>query len=318
MPLDFIQELYDASLKLTDGRPISIVAAERLAETVGKGDVVLILTGAGVSPILPKGESDGPPGAAAVARALYRGLGAVPTFVLEGHHVDPVVASSESIGVMVKNFDEAKNHGLGACVEIAPSQQEGVPEWVEKALDLYQPKAVFCTERIGPGKNGELHGATGIPLSHFNSTPGAVVDTSPIVVEAKKRGILTIGVGDLGNECGFGAIYDTVAERIPHGPRLATTVATDIVYPVMMSNWGGYGIEAALAFVLEKPELLRTPAQEARLLRACLDAGGLEAGFCTTDFFVDGLDGEASMAVIHLLGTIVRKYLEPVETGLAH
>ncbi|WNJ18265.1 glutamate cyclase domain-containing protein [Pontibacter sp. G13] len=318
MPLDFIQGLYAASLELTDGRPISIVAAERLAETVGRGDVVMVLTGAGVSPILPKGESDGPPGAAAVARALYRGLGAVPTYVLEKHHVEPVVASSESIGLMVKNFDEAKNHGLGACVEVAPPMQEGVPEWVEKTLEKYNPKAIFCTERIGPAKNGELHGATGIPLSRFNSTPGAVVDTSPLVVEAKKRGILTIGVGDLGNEIGFGAIYDTVAKIIPNGPELATTTATDIVYPVMMSNWGAYGIEAALAFVLEKPELLRTQAQEARLLRACLDAGGLEAAYCTTDFFVDGLDGETSMAVVHILGTIVRKYLEPIDTGLAH
>ncbi len=41
------------------------------------------MTGAGYEPTLPKGESDGPPGAASLARILYRGLGAVPVFVNE-------------------------------------------------------------------------------------------------------------------------------------------------------------------------------------------------------------------------------------------
>lgn len=47
MPHDFLLGLYEAALELTGGRPISMVAAEKLVATVGKGDVVLVLTGAG-------------------------------------------------------------------------------------------------------------------------------------------------------------------------------------------------------------------------------------------------------------------------------
>ncbi len=318
MPHGFIVRLYEAARRLTGGRPISTLAAERLVATVGRGDVVLVLTGAGLKPILPEGENDGPPGAAALARALYRGLGAVPVYVLERHHARPVIASSQSIGLMVKEFHEAKDFRLGSAIEYAPARQDGVPAWVDDVLERYRPKAILCTERIGPGRNGALHSATAIPLTDFDPTPGAVVDTAPLVEAATRRGILTIGVGDHGNEIGFGAIHDTVVETIPKGDIMAATTATDIVFPVMMSNWGCYGIEAALAFLLQRPELMHTPAQEERLLRDCLDAGGLEAGFCTTDFFVDGLDGETSMAAVQFLGNIVRKNLEPASTGLAH
>ena len=318
MPHDFVVKLYEAALALTDNRPISIVAAEKIIEHVSKGDVVLILTGAGLKPILPEGENDGPPGAAALARALYRGVGAVPVYVLEQHHTRPVVASSQSLGLMIKDFHDAKNYRLGAAIENAPPLQEGVPEWVEEVLERYDPKAIVCTERIGPGKNGVMHSATAMPLPSFDPTPGAAVDTSPLVEEAAKRGILTIGVGDHGNEIGFGAIYDTVVELIPKGDVMGATTPTDIVFPAMMSNWGCYGIEAALAYLLKKPDLMHTAIQEERMLRDCLNAGGLEAAFCTTEFFVDGLEGETSMAVVQILGNIVRKNLESPSTGLAH
>jgi hypothetical protein len=320
MPYNVLPPMYAAARALVGDRPIAMVAAERLRDTVGSGDTVLVLTGAGYAPQMPYGESDGPPGAAAIARAVYRGLGAVPVYVLERCHAAPVVASSHAIGLMVKeHFEDARDKHLGASVEYAPDQQADVQKWANDLLDRYKPKALISAERIGPGKGGVLHTATGIPF-YDPSSPSAtgVIDIAAVVTEATKRGILTIGIGDHGNEIGFGAIHDTVVKTMPKGDLLGTTTACDIVLPVMMSNWGCYGIEAALAYLLNKPEILHTPAQEERLLRACLDAGGLEAMFCTTDFIVDGLDGETSMAVVQILGNIVRKNLEAGTRGLAH
>ena len=56
------------------GRPLTLLAAERLREEVGKGDHVLIVTNSH--------EMDGPPGAAALARSLVLGLGAIPVIVV--------------------------------------------------------------------------------------------------------------------------------------------------------------------------------------------------------------------------------------------
>ena len=320
MPINVLAPMYAAARKLVGDRPITMVAAEKLKETVGKGDAVLVLTGAGYAPQMPFGESDGPPGAAAIARALYRGLGAVPVYVVEECHGGPVVASSQALGLMVKeHFEDAKDKRLGSTIVYAPKTQADVQKWAQDLLDKYQPKALISAERIGPGKDGILHSATGIPF-YDPSSPSAtgVIDISAVVTEASKRGILTIGIGDHGNEIGFGAIHDTVVKTMPRGEFLGTTTACDIVLPVMMSNWGCYGIEAALAYLLKKPEIIHTPAQEERMLRHCLDAGGLEAMMCTTDFLVDGLDGETSMAVMQILGNIVRKNLEAPTTGVAH
>ena len=73
-----------------------------------------------------------------------------------------------------------------------------------------------------------------------------------------------------------------------------------------------------LAYLLKKPQLIHSPEMEKRIVQACLDAGGLEAMYCTTEFLVDGLDGETSMACMQFLSNIVRKNLEPPDAGLTH
>lgn len=320
MPHNVLKPMYLAARKLAGDRPISMVAAERLQATLGPGDTVLVLTGAGYEPTMPKGESDGPPGAASLAKILYKGLGAVPVYACEVCHVDPIIASSHAAGLMVRErFEDARDRCLGASLTMAPVQQAGVAAWVAEVFEETKPKALIAAERLGPGRNGLIHNATGQPLQDGEKTVRfEVVDLSPLVTEANERGILTVGLGDHGNELGFGAIWDTVAKTMRKGETLATTVETDVLLPAMMSNWGCYGIEAALAYLLKRPDLIHSPAQEERILRACLDAGGLEAMYCTTEFLVDGLDGETSIACMQFLSNIVRKNLESGTTGLTH
>ena len=318
MPHGILAPMYDAARKAAGGKPLSMAAAQGLKEHVRKGSVVFVLTGAGYEPTMPKGESDGPPGAAALARILYRGLGAVPVFVCEECHADPIVASSEAAGLMVKPFEQARDRHLGAAIAKAPTDQSKVSAWVTDLYARMTPSAVVSAERLGAGADGNVHTATALPLTGPKSQFSGCIDIGDVVVEANKRKIFSVGIGDHGNELGFGTIYDTVVKTMPKGKMLATVVKTDVVLPAMMSNWGCYGIEACLAFLLKRLDLIHTPALEERIVRACLDAGGLEAMFCTTDFYVDGLEGESSMACVQLLRDIVRKNLESGETGLTH
>ena len=318
MPHGILQPMYDAARAACGGRPVTAVAAEGLKKHVGKGDTVFVLTGAGVAPTMPKGESDGPPGAASLARILYRGLGAVPVFVCAENHAEPIVASSEAAGLMVKDFGLARERHLGAAIATAPNDQKKVDAWAQKLFSEMKPKAVISAECLGPGADGIVHNATGQPLQGPESKYTGVIDISRIVTLANENKVFSVGIGDHGNELGFGTIYDAVVKTMPLGNKLATVVKTDVVLPAMMSNWGCYGIEAVLAFLLKKAELMHTAAAEERIVRACLNTGGLEAMYCTTEFFVDGLDGESSMAAVYLLGNIVRKNLEDGTTGLTH
>ena len=63
MPHGILQPMYDAARKAAGGQPVTMTAAKGLQKALGKGDVVFIMTGAGYEPTMPKGESDGPPGA---------------------------------------------------------------------------------------------------------------------------------------------------------------------------------------------------------------------------------------------------------------
>lgn len=306
-----LRPLYVAARKLTNDRPIAMVIAESLRARLGVGETVFLMTGAGYVPTMVKGESDGPPGAATLAKILHKGLGAVPVFVCEPNHADVIVAASHAAGLAVRPYAHAREQGLGAAIATCPPDQSGIAAWAETLLDEMKPSVVLGTERLGPGKDGAVYAAKGVPLSGPNAINEGLIDISAVMTAARRRGIHTIGVGDHGNEIGFGAIYDTVVKSMPRGDKLATVVEADLVLPAMTSNWGCYGIEACLSFLLRRPELMHTRDDELRILRRCFDAGVLEATYFSSEFLVDGLDGETSASVVQMLGNIVRKNLEP-------
>jgi hypothetical protein len=313
-----VRQIYDAARAEGGGRPISARAAEALVATVKPGDVVFIVTGAGYAPEVPNGESDGPPGAAALARAIYWGLKAIPVFVTEVCHAPPVIASARAAAVMVREFDLAKNRRMGGAIVTAPEDRSVTAAWARDVVEEYQPKAVIAIERLGPNDQGIVHGSTGVPK--------ACVDLGHVFVEAKKRGILTVGIGDNGNEIGFGRIYDFMRDfhpygretQYPGGTGVITVIDTDVFLPASVSNWGAYGIAAMIAFFLKDQDLIQTPEMERKILEACLDAGGWEMRYCTSRFIVDGTVGESSMSIVQLLRDMLRLNIAAPDRGLSH
>src|SRR5262249_35481013 len=136
----------------------------------------------------------------------------------------------------------------------------------------------------------------------------------------------TVGIGDAGNEIGFGRIADTVREVQPHGrvcqcpcrQGMATVVATDVLIVAAVSNWGAYGLEAALASALGRADLPHPPAVARRVIAECLRAGGLEALFCTHRWLVDGIDADTSVGLVAILNEMVRISLSTPSTGPIH
>jgi hypothetical protein len=147
-----------------------------------------------------------------------------------------------------------------------------------------------------------------------------------VLTEAARRDVLTVGVGDHGNELGFGRISDAVRQIHPFGGRcqcpcgagMACAVKTDVLVVATMSNWGMYGIEAVLAVLLRRPDLPHPPVMTRRIIHACLDAGGLEAMWGTKLYLVDGAEGESSESVVQMLGDLVRNALADPTTGPVH
>ena len=153
-----------------------------------------------------------------------------------------------------------------------------------------------------------------------------MVDLSPILNEATARGVVSIGIGDAGNEIGFGRIFDAVREiqesgaicQCLCGDGMATVAATDILVVASVSNWGAYAIDACLAYLVGRDDLPQSPETAARVIQACFDGGGYEAVFCTQRDLVDGIASQTSISLTQILKEMVRISLLPTDSGPAH
>jgi len=310
---DIIPKLYDCACQKYGGKPISLLAAQSLIDKVKTGDNVFLVTGTANLAHLPKGEDDGPPGIASLARAVRIGLGAVPILVAGNEDMDSICKSVEAGEVLVLDYEQAKatSSAAGAAVTFPTYGREGREEskkFAVKILDEYAPTAAISVEVVGPNKKGVKHFGAGYDMETMDKQSGVEY----IFSEAGARGILTIGVIDQGNEIGCGTIEEDVRRitpyadvcRCPCGAGIACATKTDIVYPAAISNWGAYGITAMVAYLLGNPEILQDTYTERRILEACIRAGacdGVVGRTCMSVDSVDYLTGEAMLTMLHCI-----------------
>lgn len=294
------------------GEPLSTLAARRLAECVGRGGTVLIATGFGVAPDLPSGETDGPVGAAVLARALAKGFGARVVLVTEDAHLPPVAAAAAVVA--------ATSEGSGSIeIEKFPLGLRDGRSATTRLMDKYDPAAVIFIERPGPNREGYFHGIRGA-CRH----PDGVGHLYLLAEAARRKGALAIGIGDGGNEVGFGALHDEIAALLPlHGRCLngcpsgvVTASVTDIVVSASVSNWGAHAVAAALAVLRHDASLLHTPELERELIAATVAAGARDGATFAADLLVDGIDWKGHAAFVGLLGSIVSSSLQSSPTSL--
>src|SRR5262245_53028802 len=130
-----------AAARARQGRPLTLLAAERLLERVGQGDVVLIATGLPTFPWF-LGEQDGPVGAATLARALRLRLAARPMIVTEARHVEMCRAPLRGAGLYPRGIEEALRLPTTAAVVPFTTRWEEAEQEAERLLDQVRPKAL--------------------------------------------------------------------------------------------------------------------------------------------------------------------------------
>ena len=308
LPRGVTHRMYGAARAAQGGQPLTYLAAKALLDTLSANDHVLIVTGAGTAPFLPKGETDGPMGAAALARALDIGLHAKPIMISEQRNMAPVIAAVEGIGIMVAAEEDFKQRGGVSLVRQMPLGPEDGARFVQEVLEEFDPKAIIFVEKAGPGDAGNFHSLLGTARP-----PADMANANLLCDEAKRRGILTIGIGDGGNEIGYGKIRQSIAEIQPFGKKVGTVTETDILISTAVSNWGGYGIAAALAGLLGSVDILHAEPDEYRMLDRCIAAGAMDGLILRVEPLVDGTSAPVQGAMITILREIVGNSLRTVE-----
>lgn len=297
LPSAVVAPIHDIC-RVHHGEPLTGLAARRLISAIEPGDHVLIATGAGTAPSLPSGETDGPMGTAVLARALATGLGARPVLISASAHLPPVSAALHEVGHQA---------GPVAATETFPLGPEHARHATESLLDGYEPTAVIFVETDGPGPDGRFHGVRGDCRD-----PRTIAHTHQLATAARQRSVLTLGIGDGGNEVGFGAVREKIAQVLPGLGRclngcpggLVTSTATDVTVSASVSNWGAYAVTAALAAHLGEARLLHKPEDERRMVRACIAAGARDGATGTASSLVDGIGIDTHAQVVALLHTI--------------
>lgn len=226
-----------------------------------RAEKVLITSG---FPILKAraGETDGPPGALAIGQALGR-LGIPAAYITDKHH--------EKLFAAV---------GAQPLIQFKPGilQQHGFSHLV-------------AVERPGRARDGSYYNMRGEQITDL------VEPLDQLFLEAELSRILTIGIGDGGNEVGMGRVFRGVARVIENGAKIASTVLTDYVVVSGVSNWGAYGLVGAMSVLCGK-DLLPSGAEIIEAVRRLVQAGAVDGLSGKAEPTVDGLDLEYTLELV--------------------
>ncbi|XP_006158051.1 D-glutamate cyclase, mitochondrial isoform X1 [Tupaia chinensis] len=192
----------------------------------------------------PPEETDGPPGAIALAAFLQ-------ALEKEVH----LVVDRRAWSLHKKLTEDAIEQGvLKTPIPILTYQgetMEAAQAFLCKDGDPKSPRFdhLVAIERAGRAADGNYYNARKMNIKHL------VDPIDDLVLAARKiPGISTTGVGDGGNELGMGKVKEAVKRHIRNGDVIACDVEADFAVIAGVSNWGGYALACAL-YILNSCEV---------------------------------------------------------------
>ena len=213
----------------------------------------------------PAAETDGPVGTALLAQALAA-CGVKVRIATDAHCIDVVRAAAGSVAV-----DEVTDVGRAA------------ESWKIAAVDC-----AVAIERCGKSVDGKPRNMRGADVSAWTLPLDDLFLGGPW-----KR----LAVGDGGNEIGMGKLPRAlIGATVPNGEAIACVTSCDRLIVAGVSNWGAYGLMAALAIV--RPEWRERIApflsaeRDLAVTRATVAAGAVDGVTARNEATVDGFGPE--------------------------
>ena len=250
----------------------------------------------------PPTETDGPPGALALARAAYH-FGHTVSVITDDCNKAVFDAAMSHIGDWLEDASKIK-------LECFPSS---INQMHEARLEVLADKCglILACERAGPALDGMCYTMRGINMND----QGLIAPIHRIVEKTRGRNCMFLAIGDGGNELGMGKVLDIIKESIPNGEKIGCIIAADRLIAASVSNWGGYALAAGAALIRAMHEsksdddfadkvdewigkCLPTETEEIALLQRCVDAGCRDGVSGKVEATVDGMPLETSMQAL--------------------
>ena len=220
-----------------------------------------------------RAETDGPPGAVAIGRAL-NALGFGVTHLTDRCAV-------EIMREMGGDFAET--------VEFPIADESDSRDFAAKLLDELKPSVLIAIERCGFTDEGKYRNMRGRDITAHNAKIDYLFHTD----------VPSVGIGDGGNEIGMGNLANEVTQ-VESLVKLPCVTRTDELMLASVSNWGGYGLAAALS-QLSGRDLLPTVEEELALMRQTVDLGAVDGMSGVQEYKVDGFTLEENSETVRAL-----------------
>lgn len=267
----------------------------------------------------PPTETDGPPGALAIARSI---LAIGKSVVLVTDECNEEVLLAGAAGSQLSQL-----YGIKFSLESFPGQLSFGTEDDYRLHQLANSvDMVIAIERAGPCHDGSYRTMRKLDMTHLLAPLEDMILYRKTDPSASNKPFRSIGIGDGGNEVGMGKVFDKVLESdVPHAADIACIVPTDHLIVSSVSNWGGYALAAAVA--IKQCELVKELDCNSKLkdlLEKCLPSNTVETEICermrsagardgmtkTNELFVDGMPLQVSLDLLDELKYIVTGTME--------
>lgn len=313
-----VPALYDAAVAEVGG-PLTMTAARKLREVVAPGDVVGLITGFPSRSFLAPGisETDGPVGAAFLARMVEEVLGAVPIIITETSLVKYSASPSLAAGLLVTDVEGALRSKHGAVRASAvgilpfPTDDAEAQRVTRDFFEKIRPKALVAIEMPSKAQDGFGHTAGGRRI-----VDEYLAKTDYLFHWAPQYGALRIGLGDGGNEMGTANVREALYRVEPVGRDIAAVTESDVCVMGASSNWAAYGIGACLEALTFNTRVLRR-IDLGGMIRRCADEGAIDGRTLRPEPLVDGTPLAMNLAVVDFMAYLIEKALETAGVQVA-
>lgn len=253
--------LYSAAREHTK-EPLTTNAAKKLVKTLKDGDLVYIMTGFVLLPF-KKAEMDGIVSSMILARALVKAFNVKPVIICPEDNMEAVKNLAQVIGVhLYDSIEELKEYPISIAAIPFTKDVNEASKQAEEIIAKGLPSAVISIECPGANSIGVYHNAVGLDVTELEAKQDI------LFTKLQDKGVLNIAIGDLGNEIGMGTISEHLQEYIPYAAKgkcncgcnggIAVATKADNIITATVSDWGCYGLIAAIAYLKKDLEILHT------------------------------------------------------------
>ncbi|WP_349963106.1 glutamate cyclase domain-containing protein [Rhizobium sp. ZPR3] len=245
--------------------------AAKLVSSVGAADIAILVTGWSVRPHIDVsiGEVDGPPGAAAIARALFLARGCASIVVTAKPLVSQTAAAFRAAGAVVVNRDAI--HALrGTSTKLFAVAVEGfeldcdLDDQFRGLLSLAAPRVALAVEHFGFAADGNAYLSTGTAISR------GVLHTDTLFLMAAEQGALCGACVDNPNEAGTARLHNSLAKHPPMKDDFENILVGS------SANMAAYALAAAIGGLAGRPDAAFTGRLDEAAVAATFANGAID------------------------------------------